>query len=204
MRLTVQLVLSDELKPPNGSNMVNHPRVAFPPPSGPPATLPSLLPAELGGREDLVCVLPYHTSQHEGISSIPGQRFFPPLSTTLPLIDALRGTSFVEFPIVRVFTQTEWNAKVKRGEVVVLPLLCAVQPSSPVNRQRVDHSKPSATTPHLTGPFSSVRQLDKSVSLQVPASPIPPKQAAPTISLGLGLGDYDSDEEDEEAVDEAA
>lgn len=204
LRLTVQLQLMDSLKPANGSAMVNHPRLAFPPQSGEPATLHSLLPVNMRERAGLIFALPYHNPQHMELSSIPGgQRFFPPLSPDVPVIDALRGTSFVEFPTIRVYAKAEWDDKQRRGEVVVLPLLQPAAPISDSPKKFKDQTTlPDASTNNAVGqgasPLVHTPPIYHAVETKTPTT------MAPAPTLGLGLGNYDSDEEDEDAVEEAA
>lgn len=158
-----------------------HPRVAILPTS---TTLASLVPESLGGG--LVFALPYHVPRRRGDTApaAPKTRaFFPPLDGAAPLSTALKGTGFVEFPIVHVFAADAWKAAVDSGETIVMPLLESTKRKAEGDdgenkRAKVDSAAPAAA-------------------------------AAPVLTTGLvGLGDYDSEDEADEAenadVDAAA
>ncbi|WOO77916.1 Box C/D snoRNA protein 1 [Vanrija pseudolonga] len=156
---------------------ITHPRVAVLPTS---TTLASLVPESLGG--ELVYALPYHVPRRRGdmAPAAPKTRaFFPPLDGAAPLSTALKGTAFVEFPIVHVFAADAWQAALDSGETIVMPLL-----ESTKRKAEVDDGE------------NKRAKLDSA-----PAAAAAP---APTTATGLvGLGDYDSEDEDDEAEADA-
>lgn len=99
---------------------VTHPRVHVLPSNL--TTLGSLLPEGLD-RQGIVLAMPYHSPKRlpapapapRGVT-----RYFSPLDPSLPVSQAFEGTSFVEFPQIRVFTTAEWQANVGNGRIAVI------------------------------------------------------------------------------------
>ncbi|KAL1408520.1 Box C/D snoRNA accumulation [Vanrija albida] len=158
-----------------------HPRVAVLPTG---ATLASLLPESLD--TEVVFALPYHVPRRRSdlASSKSRRAFFPPLDGAAALSTALKGTAFVEFPVVHVFAADTWAAAVTSGEVAVMPLLESTKRKAEADdggskRAKVDDAVPPAAAATAAG-------------------------AAPAAITGLaGLGDYDSDDDSDGAADEA-
>lgn len=114
-----------------------------------------------------------------------GRRFYPPLDPEISIVDALKGTRYVEFPVISVFETQEWEGKVKRGEFLVVPL---------------SGQYASLVTPSV----GSLRRISDSPAAPLQSSPPnptqPPKSSAPALNplapLGLGLGEYGSDDDE--------
>ncbi|TXT15884.1 hypothetical protein VHUM_00387 [Vanrija humicola] len=170
--LTVGMVYGD-LAP-----SATHPRVAVLPTS---TTLASLVPEGLGA--DLVFALPYHVPRRRSDTApAPKTRaFFPPLDGAAPLSTALKGTAFVEFPVVHVFAASAWKSALDSGDLVVMPLL-----ESTKRKAEADDGE------------SKRAKVEAAESSSAPAAPAPPTAATALA----GLGDYDSDDEADEAEDE--
>ena len=185
------------------------------------ATFTSLLPpdSELEPN-DLVFVLPYHTFNRDTSLPAPSSKseaFFPPLDRSVPIIEALKGTAFVEFPTVHVYPLAIWEASRNDGRVVVMPLLAVLDETNGMGRfgrkgemrerddgyKRVRREEPPAAVSSV--PASTIAPVPAvpmytATSLPVRFVAVPPLAARP-ISLGLGLADYGSDDEEEEADD---
>ena len=114
-------------------------------PSSDPATLRSLLPPDLQPN-DLVFLLPVPASRLiEGSSPLPGaQHYFPPLDPPTPILDALNGTVFVEFPTVTILPRSRWDELLQSGRARIVPKL-DVQPVPPRIEQGVKRKREEAT-----------------------------------------------------------
>lgn len=178
--LTIQLVLPKELAGGDEAKTIHHSRLAFSASSN-LHTLHSLSPKDMD-TGNLVYALPYHRVDRDDERSMavlkPGaSHFFPPLTPTISIADALRGTAYIEFPTIRVFEKRVWDEKIGKGEIVVHPL------SGTAVAGRSETAQAAAPVPE---PIGATPQAQSKVEAVVPPAP---------ATLGLGL-DYGSDEED--------
>jgi hypothetical protein len=101
--------------------------------------------------------------------------YFPPLDATKPLAAVLKGTAWVEFPILHVIPQTEWEEGMKAGKIVLVPL------AEPRGRDDMRAEKRPGEVEAQEGGTKKVKG-------------IPEDQEK---ALGA-LGDYDSEEYDDD------
>lgn len=221
MTLTIQLAIStpsEEDRTKFDKKMVNHSRViVFSPTSSTTlATLESLLPTDMNLQLDgLIFALPYHTINRDAPSPIApakGETFFPPLEPKIAIVDALKGTAFVEFPTVHVYSKEEWEALRAESRITIMPLSTDTEmPNASGGKREMRERDDGWKRVRREGAVGETATAD-TTNVAATVAPIPPAvaiaqaQTAPTpvarpISLGLGLADYGSDDEEDEAED---
>ena len=111
-------------------------------------TLSSLLPLNIV-ETSLVLALPYLSGEMDASSnSQPGTRlFFPPLDQASPLSQALRGTSFIEFPTIQVFTLEAWTSILFKGLVKIMPFLNVQEPRADGGKRKRAIDDPDGVKP---------------------------------------------------------
>ncbi|KAL7419262.1 Box C/D snoRNA accumulation [Cryptotrichosporon argae] len=139
--------------------------------------LPTLLPS---GTPDSVLLLPYRGPR----ARTPGVEPFFLLdpSGDRTLAQALRGTAFVEFPVIRVVERGEWERRLKEGSVEVVP---AAEVSVAADEEGAAGTKDGAEAKE--GGAEDGREAKR------------PK----VVSLGA-LGDYASDDDEDDGDDDDA
>lgn len=132
MHLSIPATLLDPSASPSDTpRLTTHPRVLFASPTESLPSLASLLPPSLT-PEHVVLALPFYPSPARRMSDVqttpaePGSSrpklYFPPLDPTKPLAAVLKGTAWVEFPILHVVPKTEWEEGMKGRKIVLVPL----------------------------------------------------------------------------------
>ncbi|WVQ97127.1 hypothetical protein IAU59_004237 [Kwoniella sp. CBS 9459] len=187
---------------------INHQRVLFasssPASTGLP-TLSSLLPETLDPTS-VVLLLPFHStpSQPAPEHTTNQKLFYPPLDSSKTLNDAMRGTAWVEFPVIQIMQRSEWEDGLKKGDIVVVPLvepMVSVRDSGWGKRKATagpmadaaaaekartgDDATEDASVGDYTGGEAKRARTDDGV------------QSGGGQSL-VGLGDYASDDDDED------
>ena len=197
--LTVQVSVPREMVEPDktGHKVFTHSRVAVPPAkSGGGSTLAALLPPEMAdfSVDTLVFAMPYHSLDREELAP-KGDKYFPPMDPNVRLIDALRGTAFVEHPTIHVLKKDEWVDRLRKGAVVEMPLANRDLPitSRAGEKRKMDWVDESTPALSASSPAIPVPTLPAKPSFAVSAAPV---RAAPG-GLGMGLVDYGSDEDEE-------
>ena len=147
-------------------------------------TLSSLVPPELlSETANLVLAIPYHipsSDESTHPASSLAQYYFPPLEMTTSVEEALRGTCFVEFPTIHLYLRKEWDEKVERGKIVVMPLR-----QYQMGSRDSGWGKRKGVEPEMDG-----MELEEEKRIKVEAE----TRAVVTSSGLIGLGDYDSEE----------
>ncbi|CAD6579500.1 MAG: hypothetical protein TREMPRED_002509 [Tremellales sp. Tagirdzhanova-0007] len=187
MWLTIQLVISVALPRPTNPNTaetrtVRHSRVLLVSPEEKSLpTLDSLLPPSLS-TETVIFALPFHHAHTQPPpTKPPGRAFFPPLAPTIPLEYALKGTAWVEFPIIHVIPRAEWDEAMQKGELTVMSLYEPML-EEPNGRTRDNGWGPKRQTPRgESGP--ALEPVTKKVKI------------APDLGLAA-LGEYESADDD--------
>ena len=185
MYLTLQLSVPRSIiagEEGEGVKTINHSRLALASHSTEPTSpLRACLPELKEGVDvnSLVFALAYHTLEFQ--ASLPkGNRFFPLLNPSLTPAEALKGTAFVEFPTIQVMPKSDWEDKVSKGEVVILPFHHRQNTKAGVKRKAED--------------------VENTESTPVSHEVVKPRPVS-TVPLGLALADYGSDEEDSDAAE---
>ena len=193
MWLTIQLVMPVALPRPmdpisTETRTVRHSRVLIVSPDEKHLpTLASLLPPPLSA-EAIVFVLPFHQAQTQPPpAKPPGKAFFPPLAPTRPLEHALKGTAWVEFPIIHVIPLVEWDEAVHKGEITIMSLYEPML-EEPAERPR-DNGWGSKRRASLGESGPAREPVTKKVKM------------APDLGLAA-LGEYKSADEENESADE--
>jgi len=189
LHLTIQFQIPQNLLESNTSSelkTINHLRVLYAHPTQELPTLASLLPATISSAEVTV-LLPFHPSYSNPtpidilLRQPRPKLFFPPLQTDKPLEEAFRGMSWVEFPVLRVMSRTDWEKELYRGRVAI------VTPAEGIGRVEK-------------------RQIDEGWAgrKKLRQDPVEVKdvvEGTPVVPMGLaGLGEYESDEEEVDEV----
>ena len=183
--LTVQLSIPFNLLVPKnkterGPKIINRRVLLASPDSKNLPTLAAQLPKSLAPT-DFTFALPFHSPAGPSARPLPvirkGKMFFPPLDPARPLSETLRRTAWVEFPTIHVIPSQEWQERVKKGEVVIAPLLEPIVASEGRTRDAGWGAKRRAPT-EMVG-------VGKKVKIGVE-------------DVLAALGEYDSDEEEEE------
>ncbi|OCF33303.1 hypothetical protein I316_05044 [Kwoniella heveanensis BCC8398] len=112
---------------PTSFKTVNHTRVLFASNNSTSTTLPtitSLLPKELASTP-IVLLLPFHStpSQLAPEHTSGQQLFYPPLDPFKALNEALKGTAWIEFPVIQVMERERWEDGSQKGDMAVVPLI---------------------------------------------------------------------------------
>jgi hypothetical protein len=166
-------------------------------------TLDSLLPASIQAEQHVIAMryTPHTTNRDvdtdgsETPSALPSKSFFPPFEANDQLQQALKGTTFVEYPTIEVYTKFEWDDRIAEGSFSILPL-------QEIPERRARDSGWGAKRAQATMQESSQSgqpsiQSDTLAACQVVEPEMKRARVdvpAPPTSLGLGL-DYNSDEE---------
>jgi len=200
----VQISVPRELVEPDktGHKSITHSRVAVPPiATGGDSTLAALLLPEMAdvNVDTLVFAMPYHSLDREEVAP-KGEKYFPPMNPNIPLIDAFRGTAFVEHPTIHVMKKEVWAERLRKGEVVEMPLAIRDAPDNSRTGEkrkadRVEDAAVQATRPPTSAPSLPAKPVASVKTEPAPALP---------VALGLGLGDYGSDEDEDENDGEEA
>lgn len=236
--MTIQLAVPPNLLDPSASHstsltesadpkIITHTRVLISTNQSPTLpTLTSLLPPPLDNSSQpkpntdtgsrIIAALPFHPSLSnptpiEILLRKPRPRlFFPPLSLSEPLAQVLRGTSFVEFPTVHIWSRDDWETALRDGSVAVVPPAVVDQRGmkrksddeipvpesgmgSVVNDQTQDRD--------LTTTITAADQVETGVDLtkaEVKKPKMAPSGTGMTSGTGLlALGGYASDSDDQ-------
>lgn len=241
--MTIQLAVPPNLQDPSASHstsltesadpkIITHTRVLISTNQSPTLpTLSSLLPSPLDNSSQpepntntgsrIIAALPFHPSLSnptpiEILLRKPRPRlFFPLLSLSEPLAQVFRGTSFVEFPTVHIWSRDDWETALRDGSVAVVPPAVVDQRGmkrksddeipvpesgigSVINDQTQDRD--------LTTTITAADQVDTSVDLtkaEVKKPKMAPSGTGRTSGTGLlALGGYASDSDDQIDEDE--
>ncbi|WWC66548.1 uncharacterized protein I206_100451 [Kwoniella pini CBS 10737] len=170
-----------------------HPRVLFSTSdtakSNPSPTLLSLTNIPLTSTK-VVHVLPfYSTPTRPAPEHTQGQKlFYPPLDSSKPLPEVLKGTSWVEFPVIEVLDRIEWDEGLKNGVIVIVPL------SEPVIAGRnVARTRDNGWGKRKVDSIDNGQNDDTSTKVKE----VDTKKPKVNIEGLMALGDYDSESEDE-------
>ncbi|WVO13155.1 hypothetical protein L204_100767 [Cryptococcus depauperatus] len=189
LHLTVHLLLPSTLLLPSASSEkassmsvikdVSHPRVLFATSSSEPLpTLSLLLPPMTVSTSEIQFLLRFHATPLRPAPPHNPQQllFYPPLDPKKPLAQALEGSSWVEYPEIRVMENRDWSGMLEKGQAIVVALEhiedCARGTKDLDRESKKRNAEPTRTED------SSVKKskVDAGQSL-------------------LALGDYESDEE---------
>ncbi|WVF70768.1 hypothetical protein IAT40_005562 [Kwoniella sp. CBS 6097] len=127
MHLQIPTHLLDADSSSDSLKNVNHQRVLFASPASTSTALPtlvSLLPETIDANS-IVTLLSFHSmpSQPAPEHALGQKLFYPPLDPSKTLNEALRGTAWVEFPVIQIMERTKWEEGLKQGDMVVVPLV---------------------------------------------------------------------------------
>ncbi|KAK8865814.1 hypothetical protein IAR55_000961 [Kwoniella newhampshirensis] len=196
VHISVPLSPFDSTSATTTDKVTAHSRVLFAASDSTPLpTLSSLLPPPVNETlSGLISALPFHsTPSCPAPDHTPGQKlFYPPLDASKPLAEVLRGTAWVEFPVIHVMTKKFWETSLDNGTVKVVPLsqgrmqtrdsgwgakrrVAVVEESEKGDDESVKKAKTIAAALNITG-------------------------SAPAEGL-MALGEYESDVEDDEDVE---
>ncbi|ORX37143.1 hypothetical protein BD324DRAFT_650751 [Kockovaella imperatae] len=131
LHLTLEFNVDASLTGDGESHSTLKPRVLIEAPSDKsleqtlPVSLSALLPPDLAARSDLAFAISVPASYiHEDPDSYHGSKlYFPTLDASVPILEALRGIVFLEYPTITIMSRSSWDAQVQDGRVKVLPLL---------------------------------------------------------------------------------
>ncbi|WVR05752.1 hypothetical protein IAU60_002777 [Kwoniella sp. DSM 27419] len=196
LHMTIHLTAPESLLDPTmttfAQRIIPHQRVLVATKDSDKATLPtltSLLPTPIEAAH--VFALPFHsTSSRPAPEHLPDQRlFYPPLEPGLPLAQVLRGTAWVEFPMIEVVSRQAWDQGLSKGTIGIIPLSEGTTPIGSRERDAGWGKRKASGEGHC----EQVAEVAKKVRIvEKPADGL------------LALGDYASEEEesDEEDGDE--
>lgn len=153
-------------------------------------------------------VIPFHPS-HANPTPIDiilqkprPQLFFTPLDATKPLSEAMKGMSFVEFPIIHIWSKRDWESAIAEKRVAAIPPAVAV----PVIKRKwgapltiLNNDPEGNTTSDLPVEQDGMEVRGEEVRLgREGAGEVKRPRLASTAGSGLlALGNYDSEDEDE-------
>ncbi|WWD18001.1 hypothetical protein CI109_102448 [Kwoniella shandongensis] len=206
LHITLHLSISQQLLDPTSADTstktISHNRVLFA--ASEPTTMPilsSFLPPSLvDTTSDLVFAMPFHsTPSRPAPDHAPGQKlFYPPLDSAKSFAEVLRGTAWVEFPVIHVMKRSDWESSIEKGTVGIVPVSqgsMQTRDSGWGAKRRVQVVEEREDEEDST---KRARTMATALNIPGPAS-VP--TSTPTEGL-MALGEYESDSEVEDEVEE--